>query len=192
MPRVAVCLCAALLLTPGALGAQPYTPTIAVSPNAVSAGGQVTITATIRNDGPTDSANFLPLTSFPRELAFVSASAPSGWTVEHLGNIEFHDYTRFGPARLSSHASVTFSVTVGIPATMWPGETISPISLGGTAAASTELVIAGAAPPPAAQPQLFVIPPTTSGCSMPDPFVSLGGGTCRNGGWYPPGMQLPG
>jgi endonuclease/exonuclease/phosphatase family metal-dependent hydrolase len=27
-----------------------------------------------------------------------------------------------------------------------------------------------------------------STCSMPDPFVSLGGGKCVNGGWLPPGM----
>jgi hypothetical protein len=28
---------------------------------------------------------------------------------------------------------------------------------------------------------------TTTGCSTPDPFASLGGGTCVNGGWLPPG-----
>ncbi len=25
-------------------------------------------------------------------------------------------------------------------------------------------------------------------CATPDPFVALGGGTCVNGGWYPPGI----
>ena len=30
--------------------------------------------------------------------------------------------------------------------------------------------------------------PTTTGCTTPDPFLSLGGGTCVNGGWWPPGM----
>lgn len=29
-------------------------------------------------------------------------------------------------------------------------------------------------------------------CTGPDPFVSLGGGTCYNGGWLPPGMPVPG
>jgi hypothetical protein len=28
-------------------------------------------------------------------------------------------------------------------------------------------------------------------CSTPDPFASLGGGTCYNGGWLPPGMSPP-
>ena len=28
-------------------------------------------------------------------------------------------------------------------------------------------------------------------CSTPDPFSSLGGGTCYNGGWLPPGMVPP-
>src|SRR5262245_39394146 len=27
------------------------------------------------------------------------------------------------------------------------------------------------------------------GCATPDPFVTLGGGTCVNGGWLPPGME---
>ena len=29
------------------------------------------------------------------------------------------------------------------------------------------------------------------GCITPDPFGSLGGGTCSNRGWYPPGMLAP-
>jgi List-Bact-rpt repeat protein len=28
-------------------------------------------------------------------------------------------------------------------------------------------------------------------CTTPDPFASLGGGTCYNGGWLPPGMAVP-
>jgi hypothetical protein len=28
-------------------------------------------------------------------------------------------------------------------------------------------------------------------CAIPDPFVTLGGGTCYDGDWYPPGMRLP-
>ena len=39
----------------------------------------------------------------------------------------------------------------------------------------------GGAPPPPPPP-----PPPT-GCTTPDPFVSLGGGRCVNGGWLPPG-----
>jgi hypothetical protein len=42
-------------------------------------------------------------------------------------------------------------------------------------------------PPPPAPP-----PAPTTGCSSPDPFASLGGGTCYNGGWLPPGMPIPG
>ena len=29
-------------------------------------------------------------------------------------------------------------------------------------------------------------------CTGPDPFASLGGGTCYKGGWLPPGMPIPG
>jgi glucose/arabinose dehydrogenase len=29
------------------------------------------------------------------------------------------------------------------------------------------------------------------GCATPDPFVALGGGTCVNGGWLPPGIAPP-
>jgi hypothetical protein len=41
----------------------------------------------------------------------------------------------------------------------------------------------GTAPPPAPAPA----PPPPTGCSTPDPFVSIGGGTCINGGWIPSG-----
>jgi len=30
-----------------------------------------------------------------------------------------------------------------------------------------------------------------AGCTTPDPFVALGGGTCYKGGWFPPGMAIP-
>jgi endonuclease/exonuclease/phosphatase family metal-dependent hydrolase len=30
-----------------------------------------------------------------------------------------------------------------------------------------------------------------AGCTGPDPFASLGGGTCYRGGWLPPGMPIP-
>jgi hypothetical protein len=38
-------------------------------------------------------------------------------------------------------------------------------------------------PPPSSSPQ---------GCTSPDPFAGMGGGTCYNGGWLPPGMTPPG
>jgi endonuclease/exonuclease/phosphatase family metal-dependent hydrolase len=31
-----------------------------------------------------------------------------------------------------------------------------------------------------------------AGCTGPDPFAVLGGGTCYRGGWLPPGMPIPG
>jgi hypothetical protein len=42
----------------------------------------------------------------------------------------------------------------------------------------------GGAPPPPTPPP----PPPPGGCMTPDPFASMGGGTCVNGGWLPPGM----
>jgi hypothetical protein len=33
--------------------------------------------------------------------------------------------------------------------------------------------------------------PSPSTCATPDPFVAIGGGTCYNGGWLPPGMTPP-
>jgi len=32
---------------------------------------------------------------------------------------------------------------------------------------------------------------TSAGCVTPDPFAAMGGGTCYNGGWLPPGMAIP-
>jgi len=40
----------------------------------------------------------------------------------------------------------------------------------------------GSGPPP---------PPPPNTCTTPDPFVALGGGTCFNGGWYPPTIPAP-
>jgi glucose/arabinose dehydrogenase len=34
--------------------------------------------------------------------------------------------------------------------------------------------------------------PSPGTCSTPDPFAALGGGTCANGGWFPPGYPIPG
>jgi len=45
--------------------------------------------------------------------------------------------------------------------------------------------------PPPAPPSAPPSPPPPGGCTTPDPFVSLGGGTCANGGWYPPGITPP-
>jgi glucose/arabinose dehydrogenase len=50
------------------------------------------------------------------------------------------------------------------------------------------------APPPAptpTQPAPSTPPPANTGCTTPDPFVSMGGGTCYNGGWLPPGLAPP-
>ena len=32
--------------------------------------------------------------------------------------------------------------------------------------------------------------PVPGGCTTPDPFVSIGGGICVNGGWKPRGLDL--
>jgi hypothetical protein len=51
-------------------------------------------------------------------------------------------------------------------------------------------------PPPAppATPPATPAPPASAGgtCATPNPFAGLGGGTCYNGGWLPPGMPVPG
>lgn len=77
---------------------------------------------------------------------------------------------------------------------------------GNVATSSARTVIvnnttAAPAPPsaPPAQPSAPSLPPPTSSvgnmpapaCVTPDPFAVLGGGTCHNGGWLPPGMIPP-
>lgn len=36
-----------------------------------------------------------------------------------------------------------------------------------------------------------ILPVVPSSCATPDPFAAMGGGTCVNGGWLPPGMAAP-
>jgi hypothetical protein len=50
----------------------------------------------------------------------------------------------------------------------------------------------GVQPPPVPSPSAPVAPPTNVTCTIADPFASMGGGTCYNGGWLPPGMPVPG
>ena len=52
------------------------------------------------------------------------------------------------------------------------------------------IAIAVAVSPPTLTAGIQLPPPPPSGaaCTTPDPFTSLGGGTCCNGGWLPPGM----
>ncbi len=38
----------------------------------------------------------------------------------------------------------------------------------------------------------IVLAPGYGGCTTPDPFAALGGGTCFQSGWYPPGYPIPG
>ena len=46
-------------------------------------------------------------------------------------------------------------------------------------------------PPPTTPPPTTPPPTTPTGCTTPDPFVSIGGGTCVNGGWTPKGTTTP-
>ena len=43
-----------------------------------------------------------------------------------------------------------------------------------------------------AEPPVPPPPPPQSSCATPDPFTSLGGGTCFSGDWWPPGLTPPG
>ena len=44
---------------------------------------------------------------------------------------------------------------------------------------------------PSILPSASPVPASSAGCSTPNPFAAMGGGTCYNGGWLPPGMTPP-
>jgi hypothetical protein len=50
---------------------------------------------------------------------------------------------------------------------------------------------AGGASAPMPTPTPTPQPPAPGGCTTPDPFVAIGGGTCVNGGWVPRGTSVP-
>jgi hypothetical protein len=52
---------------------------------------------------------------------------------------------------------------------------------------SSTLAVVPTAPAPAPSPTA-----SAGSCSTSDPFVSMGGGSCYNGGWLPPGIPVPG
>jgi hypothetical protein len=47
-------------------------------------------------------------------------------------------------------------------------------------------------PTPVPSPTPAPAPAPSGSCTTPDPFASMGGGTCYNGGWLPPGIPVPG
>ena len=65
-----------------------------------------------------------------------------------------------------------------------------------TSGASTSTPVAPApispAPSPAPAPAPTPSAPSPGGCTTPDPFAALGGGTCYQGNWLPSGMPIPG
>ena len=46
-------------------------------------------------------------------------------------------------------------------------------------------------PPPSTSPAPTEPTPMPTGCTTPDPYASLGGGTCVNGAWLPPSSPTP-
>ena len=115
-----------------------------------------------------------------------------------------------GPARRSCRADTDRRRHLNLPAPPTPGvppattcATPDPFAiLGGGTCAGWQLVspghhaaLAGSAThrPILRRPrrQLHRPPTTPTTCGTPDPFAILGGGTCANGGWYPPGMTPP-
>ena len=57
---------------------------------------------------------------------------------------------------------------------------------------AAQFIVSGGAalpppPPPPPPPTPTPTPTPTTGCSGPDPFASIGGGSCVNGGWVPGG-----
>ncbi len=62
-----------------------------------------------------------------------------------------------------------------------------------TVCASCSATPPAVAPPPSVDPPQSTVSltPAPTGCAIPDPFRSLGGGSCVNGGWLPPGMAAP-
>jgi len=79
-------------------------------------------------------------------------------------------------------AVVSVLVVVASLAAAGPAPTSAP-----TTATCAGSIGPGIAPPSGGSGQPPA-PPVPTGCATPDPFVALGGGTCVNGGWLPPGI----
>ena len=71
------------------------------------------------------------------------------------------------------------------------GSTVSPAWLRDSSRPAIASLL-GVCTAPAPAPTVTTTTSTKTGCLTPDPFVAMGGGTCYNGGWLPPGMSIPG
>ena len=144
------------------------------------------VTATIPSDGTTTSscATPDPFVAMGGGTCWEGNWLPPGMPIPGSTTTT----TAPAPAPSSSTGCATPDPFVAMGGgTCWQGNWLPPgmpIPGGATTTAPTPTPYA---PAPTPAP---VYAPT--GCATPDPFTAMGGGTCYNGNWFPPGMTIPG
>ncbi len=117
---------------------------------------------------------------------FVIPSTPLTTSVAGLTNAQARSVAGISISGAITPCSTTRTGIVGFtcPAGSLPALPPAPTSPPPSATPPPPPPSASAPPPSNGSP-----PPPPNSCTTPDPFAAMGGGTCVNGGWLPPGMS---
>jgi hypothetical protein len=173
----------------GAVGDGPYAVTVvaydANGGTATSSPANVTV------------ENTLPVISNVSASGITSTSAIISWVTNQptssgvdYGPSTYTNSTPLDVTLTTQHAETIIGLAPGtlyhFRATSWNGV--------GALATSPDFIFttgSSTSAPSSSTPSNPESPPATvypGGCTTPDPFVAMGGGTCVNGAWLPPGM----
>lgn len=187
-------------------------PTVSLTAPAAGATvrGTVTVTATASDDVGVASVQFTlngvnlgaADTTEPYAINWSTANAVNG---THTLRAIARDAA--GNVTTSTARTVVVNNTVTVPPVAAPSAatpsacaTADPFAaMGGGTCYNGGWLPPGMAPPAPATgqsaaapaPSVPLVPLAPASCVTPDPFSAMGGGTCYNGGWLPPGMRPP-
>jgi hypothetical protein len=136
--------------------------------------------------------NSAPIIANVAAAGVTSASATIMWSTNQPGSSGI-DY---GPTPYSNSTPMDLTMTtqhaetiVGLTAGTLYHFRVSSWNAVGMLGTSADFVFTT---PTSTSPTPTPTPTAPGGCTTPDPFTSLGGGTCIDGGWYSPGTSTAG
>jgi hypothetical protein len=185
-------------------------PTVSLTAPAAGATvqGTVAVSASASDDVGVASVQFTlnginlgsPDTVAPYAISWNTASAANG---SHVLRAIARDAAGNVTASATRTVVVNNGVASSAPPTVAPSTCSTPdpfVAMGGGVCYNGGWLPPGMTPPAASiappsnvpsLPTTPSVPSTPASCVTSDPFAAMGGGTCFNGGWLPPGMVPP-
>lgn len=167
----------------GTVGDGAYTLTVIGIDDTSNSSVSAPVTITVENTAPQISN--------VAATGITSTSATITWTTNQptssgvdYGQSSYTNSTPFDVTMTTQHAETMVGLAPGtlyqFRVSSWNG--VGMLGTSGNYMLTTGVGGGGGTSSPA--PPAPVVP---GGCTTPDPFANMGGGTCMSGGWYPPG-----